>query len=89
MVGSYEGDYIMPLMRLSEKAHRTWKNWCRLKKLNSESLMDELMEFAQDKIRFAEYLKTLLPIDNFQRPLSGCRINKTKLNIQKRGRTCG
>ncbi len=73
-------------IKIFKKHRRTWQKWCKIKSKKSAELMAELMEAAQNKIRFAEYLKSLTLIDNYTPPLIGCKIDKSRVCIQKKVR---
>lgn len=59
----------------------TWNRWKKIKHCSSAELHKQILEAAQDKIRFDTYVKSLSLIDNYKRPLSYCKIDKSKLSI--------
>jgi hypothetical protein len=63
---------------------QTWHRWCKKMKLKSAPLMHEIMSAVQNKVRDKLYAQ-LTTRDDFKKPLSGCKIDKSKISIEKSG----
>lgn len=62
----------------------TWNRWKRKTGLKDAALLNRIINSAQSKIQYDEFVKRdLTPRDDFKRPLSDCKIDKKKVFIEK------
>ena len=68
-----------------KKDKSTWNRWKRKTGLNDAELHERIVNSAVDKLLYDEFVKRdLTTRDDFKRPLSGRKIDKSKISIENR-----
>ncbi len=68
----------------------TIKRWRKTTGLSNAKLINRIIKSSKNRVDFNRFcVENNLKVDNYKRPLSGCEINKSKIFIEKQGRTCG
>ena len=63
----------------------TWRRWKKKKKMNNAELLHTIISYGVNKVLFDNFMRSLTSRDNYKRPLTGCKIAKSKITIEKTG----
>jgi hypothetical protein len=63
----------------------TWKRWKRKKNMSNSKLLHTIITYGTNKVLFDNFMRSLTSRDDYKKSLSHCRIDKSKVTIEKRG----
>lgn len=67
----------------------TWKRWKKKKNMSNAELLHKILAYGVNKVLFDNFMRSLTSRNDYKKKLSHCKIDKSKLPIEKRGATYG